>query len=126
MYSATDSKIQENAKIDLPCWLAEVLYAPPGYLPPLVIDADFSEYVEFEIPIPFRRVVLNALTASPTSVDLRSQSGQFYAFAEKIMNLYQAMKGNAINVDYGIHLTRNHKLNSRHCLEYSRMLGPFF
>ena len=89
MYPATDCKIQENAKIDLPCWLAEVLYAPPGYLTPLVIKTDFSEYVEFEIPIPFRRVVLNALTASPTSVDLRSQSGQFYAFAEKIMNLYE-------------------------------------
>ena len=48
------------------------------------------EYVEFEIPAPFRRVVLNALTASPSSVDLRSQSAQFYAFAEKIMNLYVA------------------------------------
>ena len=93
MYPATDGKIQENAKIDLPCWLAEVLYAPPGCVPPLIVDADFSEYVEFEIPIPFRRVVLNALTASPTSVDLRSQSGQFYAFAEKITNLYEQEKG---------------------------------
>ena len=46
------------------------------------------EYVEFEIPTPFRRVVLNALTASPASVDIRTQSAQFYAFAEKIMNLY--------------------------------------
>jgi hypothetical protein len=45
------------------------------------------EYVEFEIPTPFRRVVLNALTASPASVDLRTQSAQFYAFAEKVMNL---------------------------------------
>ena len=47
-----------------------------------------SEYTEFEIPIPFRRVVLNALTASPTAVDLRAQSPQFYRFAQKIMNLY--------------------------------------
>ena len=46
------------------------------------------EYVEFEIPAPFRRVVLNALTASPASVDIRSQSAQFYVFAEKVMNLW--------------------------------------
>jgi hypothetical protein len=46
------------------------------------------EYVEFNLPMPFRRVVLNALTASPISVDLRSQSPQFYTFADRIMNLY--------------------------------------
>jgi hypothetical protein len=50
-------------------------------------NTNVREYIEFEIPVPFRRVVLNALTASPASVDLRSQSAQFYAFAEKIMNL---------------------------------------
>jgi len=54
----------------------------------IVCFADDSEYTEFEIPAPFRRVVLNALTASPTAVDLRAQSPQFYLFAEKIMNLY--------------------------------------
>jgi len=52
-----------------------------------------SEYVEFEISPAFRKVVLNALRASPTSVDLRSQSAQFYAFAEKIMNLYTLSLG---------------------------------
>jgi hypothetical protein len=52
------------------------------------IVIDDSEYVEFEIPPAFRKVVLNALTASPTSVDVRNQSPQFYAFSEKIMNLF--------------------------------------
>ena len=95
-------------------------------MPSLPIDPDFSEYVEFEIPVPFRRVVLNALTASPTSVDLRSQSGQFYAFAEKIMNLYKQRGDYALIVDYGIHLMRNHKLNSRRCLGYFRMYAIGF
>jgi hypothetical protein len=86
-------QIQENARMDLPCWLAEVLYAPPGYfsLYPVV---NRSEYTEFEIPLPFRRVVLNALTASPTSVDLRSQNPQFYTFAEKILSLYGLVHSN--------------------------------
>jgi hypothetical protein len=77
--------------MDLPCWLAEVLYAPPGYGLRNLLSNE-SEYTEFEIPAPFRRVVLNALTASPTAVDLRTQSPQFYRFAERIMNLYLTMK----------------------------------
>jgi|SRR5579862_6683801 len=71
-----------------------------------------SEYTEFEIPAPFRRVVLNALTASPAAVDLRAQSPQFYRFAEKILNLYGHVTG-VTHEDYGIRRTPNPKVNSK-------------
>ena len=51
------------------------------------IGLTVREYTEFDIPAPFMRVVMNALKAGPTSVDLRSQSPQFYMFAGKILNL---------------------------------------
>jgi hypothetical protein len=82
--------------------------------------AESREYVEFEIPAAFRRVVLNALTASPTSVDLRSQSAQFYLFADKIMSLCLYLESKA-DVDYGIHRNRNHKLSWRRYREFCLM-----
>ena len=81
------------------------------------------EYVEFDIPAPFRRVVLNALNASPTSVDLRSQSAQFYTFAEKIMNLYDVHCERDVDVVYEIHMILRHRIRS---MRWPRLYRMYF
>ena len=77
------SAIDQNTKLDLPLWMAEMLAvskpAGPGS----------ASLASLDLPPALGQRVLNALRADPKSVDLRAQAQSFYGLGERMLELFE-------------------------------------
>ncbi|KZF25474.1 DNA replication complex GINS protein PSF3 [Xylona heveae TC161] len=71
--------MKQGTRCELPLWLAEMLAVSLGNSAPITLD----------IPDALSQRVLNALKASPRSVDLRGQAPHFYRLGTRILDLFE-------------------------------------
>lgn len=74
-------QLKPHTRLELPLWLAEMLaVSQPGTSAPLLT---------LDLPSALSPRVMNALSASPLAVDLRSLAPHFYALAVRLLELFE-------------------------------------
>lgn len=74
-------QITPHTPLPLPLWLAELLCVQT--------TTSSSPILTIDLPPLLSSRVLNALRADPISVDLRQQARYFYAFATRVLELFE-------------------------------------
>ncbi|CCH62680.1 hypothetical protein TBLA_0I00150 [Henningerozyma blattae CBS 6284] len=79
--------INKNTRVTLPLWMSRMLAMVGGEE-----DGEDIPFVELNTPTVFSQKVINAIRASPTSLDIHSLYGHYYDMAIKWIGLFEDEK----------------------------------